>query len=241
MVFGDKAAGDTRLTELLETLMDQANGRPSEQSDEFPEYEALVKGYVAAGEDGSLAGVATAVEASDAVRVDHQFTHWMFATGDTLALNVWRALGLLAAHPGEQDLSGTLQEAMRLWPTTPMLSRVTAKKIEWHGVQMPIGTQILIVNTFLHRDEARLGEVANRFTPSGWATGGAFVDDWGLNFFSHGPQVCPGASLAVHLGVCAMRESLKQGRPVFDGSPKLDPGADMPAMLDPFALKLALS
>jgi hypothetical protein len=54
--------------------------------------------------------------------------------------------------------------------------------------------------------------------------------------------VCPGASLAVHLGVVAMRAVLdKQGKPVFDGSPKLEPGADMPAMLDPFALKLALS
>jgi cytochrome P450 len=242
MVFGDGAADDARLSELLETLMDQANGRPSQQSKEFAAFETLVGEYVEGAEDGSLAGAAADVPVSAETRPERQFTHWLFATGDTLALNVWRALALLATYPDEEDLSGTLQEAMRLWPTTPMLSRVTLKKVLWHGVEVPAGTQILIVNTFLHRDAERLGDAADRFTPSGWAKGGAFVDDWGLNFFSHGPQVCPGASLAVHLGVVAMRAVLdKQGKPVFDGSPKLEPGADMPAMLDPFALKLALS
>jgi cytochrome P450 len=154
---------------------------------------------------------------------------------------VWRALGLLAAYPSEQDLAGTLQEAMRLWPTTPMLSRVTLSDLSWHGVQVESGTQILIVNTFMHRDPERLGDAAHRFTPDGWADGGAFVEDWGINFFSHGPQACPGGSLSIRIGVAAMEAVLARGKVVFDGSPPFESDADLPHMLDPFALKLALS
>jgi hypothetical protein len=234
-------ADDPEVTELLGTLMDQANGRPSSRSEEFDRFEGLIEGYVAEGAEGSLVGVAASVAATDAVRASRQFTHWLFAMGDTLAVNVWRALGLLAAYPAETDLTGTLLEAMRLWPTTPMLSRVTLSDLEWHGAEVEAGTQVLIVNTFMHRDEQRLGDAAHRFTPKGWSRGGQFVDDWGINFFSHGPQACPGGDLSVQLGVAAMQAVLERGRPVFDGTPALQTGAELPHMLDPFALRLALS
>jgi hypothetical protein len=239
LVLGDAAREDEALSESLAQLMSEANGLPSDPSPDYGAFAARMEDYVDAGQEGSLAGVATRVEAAPDVRKAGQFTHWLFATQDTLALNVLRALALLATHETD-DLSGTLQEAMRLWPTTPMLSRVTLSKLAWHQVEVPAGTQVLIVNTFFHRDEQRLGEAAHRFTPEGWAAGGAFSGDWGLNHFSHGPQGCPGAGLAVGLGVAALEALTAAGRPRLEaGGGKLKAGERVPHMLDPFALRLS--
>ncbi len=68
-------------------------------------------------------------------------THWLFALGDTLAINALRCLALLAVYDAERTLAieeparleACLQEAMRLWPTTAMLSRATVRDIEWDG------------------------------------------------------------------------------------------------------------
>jgi hypothetical protein len=238
VVLGDAAREDEALSEQLASLMSEANGLPSEPSDDYPAFAARMEDYAGAAQEGSLAGVATAVEAPPDVRKPGQLTHWLFATQDTLALNVLRALALLAAHPDEDDLSGTLQEAMRLWPTTPMLSRETLKPLAWHQAEVPAGTNVLIVNTFFHRDEVRLGEAAHRFTPEEWSPDGAFTSDWGLNHFSHGPQGCPGAGLAVHVGVAALETLLEQGRPRLEaGGGKLKAGERVPHMLDPFALR----
>jgi cytochrome P450 len=238
VVLGDAAREDEALSAQLADLMSEANGLPDAASEDYPAFAARMEDYVDAAQDGSLAGIATAVQTPPDVRKAGQFTHWLFATQDTLALNVLRALALLATHETD-DLPGTLQEAMRLWPTTPMLSRETLKPLAWHQAEVPAGTQVLIVNTFFHRDEVRLGEAAHRFTPEEWGHDGAFTHDWGLNHFSHGPQGCPGAGLAVHVGVAALEAVLKQGRPRLEGGGKLKAGERVPHMLDPFALRLS--
>ena len=62
---------------------------------------------------------------------------------------------------------------MRLWPTTPMLSReTTTEDVEWGGETVPAGTQVLIVNTFGHRDRDRI-DYADRFAPEEWIEGDA--------------------------------------------------------------------
>ena len=237
MVLGDAAREDEALSELLGELMSEANGLPDEPSPSLGAFAARMEDYVSAAQDGSLAGLAATVDTPPDIRKPGQFVHWLFATQDTLCLNVLRALALWATHPDTDDVSGTLQEAMRLWPTTPMLSRQTLSDLAWHQVEVPAGTQVLIVNTFFHRDPVRLGEAAHRFTPDGWAAGGRFRDDWGLNHFSHGPQGCPGAGLAVHVGAAAM-EAI--GRPrLIDGGGRLKAGERVPHMLDPFALRLS--
>ena len=100
---------------------------------------------------------------------------------------------------------------MRLWPTTPLLSRETLVELSWRGARVPAGTQILIVNTFHHRDRERL-DVRRPLRARGvdrrrrGATTGRF------NHFSHGPQGCPGADLALldrHRGA---RELLRRAR-----------------------------
>jgi len=98
----------------------------------------------------------------------------MFAMGDTLAINTARALALICAHlPAEERvgeelaqadlaspegsiscryLEGCVQEAMRLWPTTPILVRETVKEDVLGGATIPAGTQVIIINSFNHRD-----------------------------------------------------------------------------------------
>ena len=80
-------------------------------------------------EPGSLLARFADAPQTDRTRIVHQIPHWMFAMRDTLATNVYRALAVIAAQPEIERraledlegpyLEGCLQEAMRLWPTTP--------------------------------------------------------------------------------------------------------------------------
>jgi cytochrome P450 len=246
ILFGDAAAGDEELSDLLGALMSEANSMPSSPSPKLEELEARVGSYLEAAPAGSLAGIAAHVPSAPDVRPDGQLTHWLFATQDTLSLNVLRALVLAAVFADrvdaadEESLRATLLEAMRLWPTTPLLSRELLSDMVWHGVRVPAGTNVLISNTFMHRDADRLGEAADHFTPEGWADGGAFTDDWGLNFFSHGPQGCPGARLALLLGVASLRAVLARGAPKLE-HPSLDAAKPLPRMLDAFRARVVVS
>jgi hypothetical protein len=258
IVLGDAAAGDEALHELLGKLMDEANRMPapgpSETRDEFY---AKLERYVDAAEPGSLVSMT-----SSAPSVEHpagQITHWLFALGDTLAINALRCLALLATHRYERSmaivelkatvlssgaavagmkyLDACLEEAMRLWPTTAMLSRVTTEEIEWDGVTVPAGTQVLIVNTYSHRDP-ELHEYADRFAPEAWISGDA-AGDWTFNHFSHGPQGCPGTAVAKFVGKAMVAKIIRE-RDVTLTSGGLEPG-ELPHMLDYFGLKLRLS
>ncbi len=180
---------------------------------------------------------------------------------DTLAINSLRCLALLGSHPrqlGEvaaelerapegfdtaagvaslEYLEACLEEAMRLWPTTPMLSRQTISDIDWDGAAVPADTQVVIVNTFLHRDRER-HDFADRFAPEAW-TKGAAADDWSFNHLSHGPQGCPGSSLALFVGKTMLATVLAGHRPRLV-APRLDPGRPLPRMLDFFSVRVAL-
>ena len=130
-----------------------------------------------------------------------------------------------------------ISEAMRLWPTTPLLSRETLVELSWRGAVVPAGTQILIVNAFHHRDRERL-QYADRFAPEEWIDGDA-ADDWGFNHFSHGPQVCPGVNLALLVASSALATLLTEREVTWRGN--LDPGRPLPHMLDFFGLDFGLA
>lgn len=240
VVLGDQARDDAEISDLLATLMEQANGMPGTRSTEFEPFTAKLREYLAAAPEGSLTGLAAQVEAGHDVHPDGQIPHWLFATQDTLSANALRAAALLASHDADADPQATLLEALRLWPTTPLLSRVTLADVTWHGVRVPAGTNILICNTFMHRDRERLGDSADRFTPEGWADGGRFSDDWGLNFFSHGPQGCPGSNLALLLGTTTLETIRERGTPTLE-RPALDPAKPLPHMLDVFGVRVAVA
>jgi cytochrome P450 len=245
IVLGDGARDDTELTGLLWELMEEANGLPDEPSDLLEPYLQRIARYVEAGDRTGLVGMFASTTPGEEVRPARQVTHWLFAIGDTLAANSFRTLALLCSYQRQREraaaddayLGACLQEAMRLWPTTPLLSRVTTAETEWNGVAVPEGTQVLISNTFNHRDHARHG-FADRFAPEEWLEGAA-AGDWSFNHLSHGPQGCPGADIAVFAGKTVLAQLLAERDPELLGAP-FDPEKPLPHMLDYFALEFAL-
>ncbi|MGI8726234.1 MAG: cytochrome P450 [Solirubrobacterales bacterium] len=244
VIFGDTAADRDDLTELLGELMEAANGMPGERADRLGELEAGIAGLVEAGEEGSLASRFADAPVDERTEPVGQVPHWMFAMGDSLPTNAFRALVLLAADPlaidsangnGGALLEGTLEEAMRLWPTTAMLSRVTIAPIEWGGQRVEAGTQVVIVNTFNHRDPDGC-PFADEFSPEEWTEGDA-PESWRFNQLSHGPQGCPGAGLAKDIGVTALARILEQ-RELEGADPDLDLDAPLPHSLDFFSAKV---
>ncbi len=247
VILGDAAAGDAELTDALAEMMSEANGMPGKPSEQLAGFTARLGEYVSAGADDSLVGRFADTPADAQTKPVGQVTHWLFATGDTLAINAFRALALLASHPDQRAraidddeyLGACLEEAMRLWPTTSMLVRETVTETMWDGEAVPAGTQVLIPNTFLHRDPSR-HEWADSFAPERWVAGEAAGDDWSFNHFSHGPQACPGQALAMLLGEAALAAVLAAGEPTL-ASPSLDPSKPMPQMLDFFGIRVSIT
>jgi cytochrome P450 len=222
-----------------------------------------IERYVDAGEEGSLVGLIGQAPSDAEVKPAGQVPHWLFALGDTLAANAFRALALIVSHPsqrGEVDaeiaaaesvegiakaagverldhLEACLEEAMRLYPTTPILSRETVAETDWRGVWVDKGTQVLISNTFNHRDPER-HDFADRFAPDEWTEGEA-AEDWSFNHFSHGPQGCPGAHIALFVGKGLLAHLLTKRR-IDLTEPSLDPSRPLPHMLDVFRTRFAV-
>ena len=243
VILGDDAADDDALSETLAEMMSEANGMPGEPSKRYPGFIGRLGEYVAAADPASLVGQFPGAPADVDTKPVGQVAHWLFATGDTLAINAFRALALLAADPATQVravgddayLDATLEEAMRLWPTTTMLSRETVGATEWGGETVPEGTQVLIPNTFLHRDSDRF-ESADRFAPEQWLSGEAETE-WSFNHFSRGPQGCPGVSLSLLLGRSALGAAIA-GAPIELAGPALDLSRPLPHMLDFFSIRV---
>ncbi|MGH2954150.1 MAG: cytochrome P450 [Solirubrobacterales bacterium] len=263
IVLGDRARDDERVSEELGEMMSEANGMPGKPSDRYPAFVAELQGYLEDAEPGSLVSLCAEAPADEQTRVAGQLPHWLFAMQDTLAINAFRALALIASHPrqrarvlGELDAAGVaeeagaesiaglayldacLEEAMRIWPTTPMLSRETVAETDWRGTTVPAGTQVLISNTLFHRDRER-HPWADRFAPERWVDGDA-AGDWSFNHFSRGPQGCPGAGLVKFVGRALLGAVLTRRR-VELTSPALDPERPLPDMLDFFGLRFALA
>jgi cytochrome P450 len=264
IVLGNEAREDVEVSRLLATLMDEANRLPKQRSESFEPFVAELRAYAKSGEEGSLAGLLAEAPAEEETDPPGQLPHWMFAMHDTLSANALRALALIASHPlqraeaeGELAAAGgkgalasaeavaglvyleaCLQEAMRLWPTTTLLSRETVEDTTLGGAPVPTGTQVLISNTFNHRDRDA-HEFADRFAPEAWTDGDA-AEDWSFNHFSHGPQGCPGAGIALFVGKAVLAALLAERR-VRLAEPQLDPDRSLPHMLDPFQLRFTLT
>lgn len=245
LILGDGATEDERLTELLGKLMSEANGMPGKPSEGLSELEAAIAEHVQRADPNSLVAGFTKAPSDAQTAPVGQVPHWLFALGDTLAINAFRTLAVLAAddHVAERAresrdyLGACLQEAMRLWPTTTILSRETTEEIRWGGETVPAGTQVVIVNTFGHRDPD-LVDYADRFAPEEW-TGGAAGENKAFNFFSRGPQVCPGTTISNLVGEVVLAELLDRFE-LRAISPKLDLAGPLPHMVDFFGIRVEL-
>ncbi|MCW1960296.1 MAG: cytochrome P450, partial [Mycobacterium sp.] len=64
---------------------------------------------------------------------------------------------------------------------------------------------------------------------------GTAGQDWSFNFFSHGPQNCPGAGISIFLGQAVMANLLKAG-PLSVSGVHLDPNKPMPHGVDLYGI-----
>jgi cytochrome P450 len=247
VIFGDRARGDQALTGLLEKRMHEANRLVAAGGDDdLYELHGRLERYLREAEEGSLVSLVAGAPQTDHTRVVHQIPHWMFATRDTLAMNVARALAVIAdvedvenrvreeiedadlaspeAVDGMSYLEGCLQEAMRLWPTTPLLAREDVED----------GTQVLMLNVFNHRNTVDVPD-ADEFRPERWQEG---TTDYRYNHLSNGTQSCPGGPLVLLLGKAVLAQVL-QHHELDLREPDLDLGGSQPHMLDFFALRFA--
>jgi cytochrome P450 len=140
------------------------------------------------------------------------------------------------AVDGLRLLGGCLQEAMRLWPTTPLLARETTCPVTLAGTPLDEGTQVMIMNTFNHRDAEQIPD-AHRARPERWMDGAE--RDPRFNHLSGGSQYCPGVPLVLLLGKAVLARVLER-LTLELRAPALDTSGDLPHMLDFFAIELAV-
>jgi hypothetical protein len=257
IILGKSARDDDRLTDMLARLRSAANWvflfprrkRLEQQFHHRLEY------YLAKAEAGSLAERIPSTQSHDAAPT-HQVAHWLFAS-DAAGINIFRTLALIATHPdiaerarkeiaaAEQAnhldlpfLRACVLDSVRLWPTTPMILRETAREVAWPNGAMPKGTQVLIYTPFFHRDDERLSE-AHRFAPDVWldpdpARRYPFVP------FSDGPAICPAHNFVPELSSLVIAAILKRRHPRINDRHGLDPKLHLPGTLNPFTLRFSL-
>jgi cytochrome P450 len=257
VVFGH-GQRERALSALQQRLMRQANrvialGPSKQQAQQAADIRAAL---LASNPDG-LVGLADLPFDNHAVQAENQVPHWMFAIRDTLAANSARALALLTSHREALErareeldgcdldnpehigrlryIEGALQEAMRLWPTTPILARESLRRDALGDDEIAARTPIVIFNQYLHRDPDAVDD-ANQFKPERWAERRS---DPQFNHMSNGPQVCAGKNLALFLGTAVLANLIDQGHTLK--APSLDPSMPIPATFNYFRLRFARS
>lgn len=190
----------------------------------------------------------------DKIDVASQMPHWLFAMKDTLALNTAACLVLLADHPEICDaaraeaqswdesahglaearfLSACVEEAMRLWPTTPMLVReCSIPDILADEVLVP-GTQLIIWNSSNHRNIETYPD-ANEFRPARWLE--PQFGTW-FNHLSSSTQVCAGKDLALLIAKGILAELLR-GHRFRNRCTIVEPGGEAPDSFNAFNVEL---
>lgn len=256
VVFGPGVEAESVL-DRLDALMKRAN-RVAGRSDtaERRAFHDEIRERISDPEAGSLAAAACPhLEPDDPLPVAGQIPHWLFAMKDTLAANCTNALALIAAHPHVQeqaraevattDLSdpaavdgmayveGCLRDAMRLWPTTPVIVRKALKDDALAGHIVPSGSQVMIHNGFNHRNPDAMTD-PDAFHPEAWQQG---VWDYRFNPMSNGPQACAGRELVLLLGKAVLGRFL-EGHRWRLSHPSLDPARPIAHTFEPDAVVL---
>jgi cytochrome P450 len=255
IIFGREARDDTALADRLTAMMRESNrvfllGK----SREFDLFYRRIRHYLASAQTGSLAAICKHAPSTAKTKAENQVPHWMFAMMETLATNTMRALALIVSQPGVEArvrreiqengtgtpegvdrmilLEGCVQEAMRLWPTTPMLMRQTVDDDILGGHIIPTGTQVVILNGFNHRDWETNPD-AGCFRPDFWLDKRS---DYRFNHLSNGTQVCAGKSLALFIAKAVLANLLVRGRYVLK-RPKLNMLRPLPYQYDDFVTR----
>lgn len=256
VVFGPEADAEA-LLEGLDRLMAKANRIVgSTETEELRDFQEAIRRRVCAPDAGGLSVAACPhLEPGDPLPVSGQVPHWLFAMKDTLATNCAYALALVAAHAEAQErgraeaasadlgdpvsvdglhhLEGCLREAMRLWPTTPMIVRKALCDTELAHHPVPEGSQVVIHNGFNHRRPDAMID-PDGFHPEAREPG---VWDYRFNPMSNGPQACAGRELALFLGKAVLARLLETRRWTLE-APGLDVRRALPYAFDLGAMRV---
>ncbi|TVP43846.1 MAG: cytochrome P450 [Gemmatimonadales bacterium] len=260
VVFGNEARDDRRITDIMVKLRSDANWailkpRRTDLRDELHE---RIRGYIERAESGSLAAYMAEHVRSPEQKPEQQIPQWLFAF-EPAGMATFRALALLARHPeqlerarketGEDALAdrplrpflrACVLEALRLWPTTPLILRETTRETRWEKGIMPTGTGVVIFTPFFHRDDQNLS-CANTFSPDLWLEDdpeaqGFPPQSWPLVPFSGGAAHCPGQNLVLLL-TSGMLAALVGEREVRIREPERMPPGSLPGSQDHSSLR----
>lgn len=256
VLLGTLARDDEGLTSMLNKLREAGNwaflhpGRKRLRH----EFHSALQAHLDQADPSSLAGLAAQFPARKKAKPSDQFTHYMFAF-DPGGMATFRALALLAAHPGTMEvvrarlaegedqadplLRATLLESLRLWSTTPVILRQARTDVDWQGDTVPAKTQVVIYAPFFHRDEETLTE-ANSFAPSLWPEGRVLRDTRFVPF-SDGDGVCPARDFVLMSGAMVLAELLGSHTAALKDPKRLDAARPLPPTLDNYTLAFRLA
>ncbi|ETN67628.1 hypothetical protein AND_000552 [Anopheles darlingi] len=129
--------------------------------------------------------------------IEQDLSGYIYAGHDTSALTISNTLLLLAMHPDVQEravaeireyygafdediqyetlqqleyLEMVLKECLRLFPVAPIIGRQTTQEIALGKNILPVGVDVLINISSIHRNPAYWGEDADQFRPERFAT-----------------------------------------------------------------------
>ncbi len=257
IVLGDHAGADQDLTDQLARLRAGANWvflRPATTLREH--YFGRLAYHLHRAEPGTLAELIARRRKAEDERPLDQVTHWLFAC-DAGGMTTFRALALFAAHPQQQRkaaaeldvwraggfdlpyLRAAFLDAVRLWPTTPVILRQSTERTTWGTRNLAWNAGLIIYVPFFHRDDERL-TTAHRFDPEQWL-GKDPADNIPFVPFSAGPAACPGRHLVTLVGSFWLAALLGAGRYDLIEPQSLRPGRPLPLSLYPFSIRLRFS
>ena len=256
VVFGD-AENTDELSATLGQLMRQSNRVLFKKTPkQLAGFTSEIRRQIESPAPNCLIARLAALDASHLVRPENQVPHWMFAIKETVAANSIQALALIVAHDkvlsrvrdemksadltttegidGLTYLEGCVQEAMRLWPTTPLIARETVKRDTLGGAIVPAKTQVLIFNNYNHRDTSATAD-ADWFIPRRWEHDDT---DRRFNHMSNGVQSCAGKRLALFIAKACLA-TLLDGADVRLLRPKLPTADPLPRQFDYFKIQFS--
>ncbi|MBY3345140.1 cytochrome P450 [Rhizobium laguerreae] len=248
-VLGDRARNDVTLTKTLDDLRTRANWAFAASIDrrKLRRFQQQLDQYLRQPEEGSL--ISRLPKGSD-FDLESQVAQWLFAF-DAAGIAVFRTLALLACHPSywakavdevkdpELDRPFTrncLLEALRLWPTTPVILRELTEDIKPGDRTVMRGTGVIIFAPFFHRDPELA--YANRMEPSIWGPNDT-LPAVGFVPFSAGAAICPAHNLVPAIASFAIGALLSEADiTLLQPSLTVD---DLPGTLNHFDIRLRLS
>ena len=258
IVLGDGARDDSELSDLLTRLRMDANWSYFHPRRDVVRhrFKERLREHLRRAEPGSLAEMMAATPQTPQTEAEDQVPQWLFAF-EPAGMAAFRALALLASHPGQaqqayaelkgrdlaqpQDLPflrACVQESVRLWPTTLAVLRDSTTETRWAGGVLPQGTALVILTSFLQRDDENL-PFADAFAPEIWLDGTA-QESWAVIPFSAGPAECAGRNLVLLVTSMFLAALLKEHEFRLASGRRLGPGRPLPRTLGPFNLRLRL-